>query len=264
MRAKGSGPSIPTAVSSRRNPRSAPCIWETVFVVATHPESDRASTRVQLFSATRGKDFCRAVFPSLRSGGLVHLHRRVQAVGSGCCRDQQRRSLGRLSEHQLPAEDAGPAATLRVWPNQTTSTGFWVVSAHPGQPRCHRNNKDSPQSEAGARPLECLRFGASAGVVVIVPLLLWPNASPNRRSSAHRVENILMPASLKVHVTNIFATVFWSVLRWKLVWTIYFRVRPAGVNKELRESAYALGSAYEITCPRSFPDLVGVRHAPLD
>src|SRR5215472_18558819 len=124
MRVKASGQAIPTAVSSRRNPRSAPCIWETVFVVATHPESDRASTRVQLFSATRGKDFCRAVFPSLRSGGLVHLHRRVQAVGSGCCRYQQRRRLGRLSEQQLPAEDAALPPSFGCGPTKQLQRSF--------------------------------------------------------------------------------------------------------------------------------------------
>jgi len=59
-------------------------------------------------------------------------------------------------------------------------------------------------------------------------------------------------------VTNTFAAVFWSLRRSKfaLVWTVYFRVQPAGVSNLLRRSVYALWSVYGMTCPRGFPFLV--------
>src|SRR5215472_16364591 len=63
----------------------------TVFAVAPHPESDSASIRVQLSSATHGKELCRAAFRKLQSGESVQRYHFSQAVGSLCCRNQQRR-----------------------------------------------------------------------------------------------------------------------------------------------------------------------------
>jgi hypothetical protein len=85
------------------------------------------------------------LFEGLRSGELAQQHQLEESVGSRSCRScPDCRSLTRSSSRQPRLfPDGDPDAILQAWPNRRASLQFWVVSAHPGQPRLPRNQKGS-------------------------------------------------------------------------------------------------------------------------
>ena len=70
--------------------------------------------------------------------------------------------------HQLRTQALAPS--FRCGPTEQLRRGSGSLPLIQVNPHTIEIIKIAPQSEAGARPLECLRFSAGAGVVVIRPL----------------------------------------------------------------------------------------------
>jgi hypothetical protein len=77
MPAKGSGPCLVAILAQLL------AYGLRVFLVAPHPESDSASTRVHRSSATHGKELCQAASRKLQFGTPVQQYHFLRAAGSG-------------------------------------------------------------------------------------------------------------------------------------------------------------------------------------